>query len=49
LIVSAGAFLGNKMPLNLNGLAISTGVTLFFLFIGIHTFRKMEKSFADLI
>jgi homopolymeric O-antigen transport system permease protein len=42
-------FFGDKSPLNLPGLAISLGVTLFFLFIGIRTFRKMEKSFADLI
>jgi lipopolysaccharide transport system permease protein len=31
------------------GLAISIGVTAFFLWFGIHRFRKMEKSFADLI
>ena len=42
-------FFGNKMPLNLPGLGISVGVILFFLFIGIRTFRKMEKGFADLI
>jgi len=42
-------FFGERMPLNLAGLAISVGVTLFFLFIGIRTFRRMEKSFADLI
>jgi lipopolysaccharide transport system permease protein len=42
-------FFGDKMPLNWNGMFLSMGVVLFFLFIGIRTFRKMEKSFADLI
>jgi lipopolysaccharide transport system permease protein len=42
-------FFGDKMPLNWNGMLLSMGVVLFFLFIGIRTFRKMEKSFADLI
>jgi lipopolysaccharide transport system permease protein len=42
-------FFGNKMPLNWNGMFLSFGVMLFFLFIGIRTFRKMEKNFADLI
>ncbi len=42
-------FFGNKFPMNWEGLAISLGVTLFFLLIGIRTFRKMEKSFADMI
>lgn len=42
-------FFGEKLPLNWNGMFLSLAVTLFFLFIGIRTFRKMEKSFADLI
>lgn len=42
-------FFGDKMPLNWNGMLLSMGVVLLFLFIGIRTFRKMEKSFADLI
>ena len=42
-------FFGDKMPLNWNGMFISLAVTIFFLLIGIRTFRKMEKSFADLI
>lgn len=42
-------FFGDKMPLNWNGMFLSLGVMLFFLFIGIRTFRKMEKNFADLI
>jgi lipopolysaccharide transport system permease protein len=31
------------------GLAISIVVTVFFLWFGIHQFKKMERSFADLI
>lgn len=42
-------FFGEKLPLNWNGMLLSLAVTLFFLFIGIRTFRKMEKNFADLI
>ena len=42
-------FFGNRTPLNWNGILLSLVVTLFFLFIGIRTFRKMEKFFADLI
>lgn len=42
-------FFGDKMPLNWNGMFLSFGVIILFLLIGIRTFRKMEKSFADLI
>jgi lipopolysaccharide transport system permease protein len=42
-------FFGDRTPMNWNGMFISLFVTLFFLYIGIRTFRKMEKSFADLI
>jgi lipopolysaccharide transport system permease protein len=42
-------FFGDKTPLNWNGMLISLAVIIFFLLIGIRTFRKMEKSFADLI
>jgi len=42
-------FFGDRMPLNWNGMLISLAVIIFFLLIGIRTFRKMEKSFADLI
>lgn len=42
-------FFGNKTPLYVEGLLISIAVIIFFLLIGIRTFRKMEKSFADLI
>ncbi|MBC8182566.1 ABC transporter permease [candidate division KSB1 bacterium] len=31
------------------GFALSLGVMLFFLWLGIRTFRKMEKTFADMI
>jgi lipopolysaccharide transport system permease protein len=42
-------FFGDKTPLNWVGLLISVGVTLLVLYIGFRTFRRMEKSFADLI
>lgn len=42
-------FFGNKIQVNVEGILISLAVTLFFMFIGIRTFRRMEKSFADLI
>jgi len=35
--------------LYLPGLALSIVVTAFFLWLGIHKFRKLEKNFADLI
>jgi homopolymeric O-antigen transport system permease protein len=41
--------LGGQSELYGAGLAVSVGVTAFFLWFGIHQFRKMEKSFADLI
>jgi lipopolysaccharide transport system permease protein len=41
--------LGGQSELYPPGLAISIGVTAFFLWFGIHQFRKVEKSFADLI
>lgn len=42
-------FFGDRMPMNWAGFGISAAVTIFFLLIGIRTFRKMERSFADLI
>jgi lipopolysaccharide transport system permease protein len=42
-------FFGERAALNWNGMFLSLAVTLFFLYIGIRTFRRMEKSFADLI
>jgi lipopolysaccharide transport system permease protein len=41
--------LSGQSELYAPGLAVSIGVTAFFLWFGIHRFRKMEKSFADLI
>lgn len=41
--------LAGQSPLYLPGLAVSAGVTAFFLWFGIRHFRKTEKSFADLI
>ena len=41
--------LGGESRLYLPGLGLSFGVTAFFLWLGIRQFRKMEKSFADLI
>jgi lipopolysaccharide transport system permease protein len=41
--------LGGESRLYLPGLALSIGVAAFFLWFGIRQFRKMEKSFADLI
>jgi lipopolysaccharide transport system permease protein len=42
-------FFGNKQPLNMEGMILSLGITLLLMLIGVRTFRKMEKSFADLI
>jgi lipopolysaccharide transport system permease protein len=41
--------LNGQSPLYLAGLAESVCVAVFFLWFGIHRFRKTEKSFADLI
>jgi lipopolysaccharide transport system permease protein len=41
--------LGGESHLYLPGLALSFFVTAFFLWLGIRQFRKMEKSFSDLI
>lgn len=41
--------LNGQSPLYLPGLAASACVASFFLWFGIHRFRNMEKSFADLI
>lgn len=43
------AILGGESHLHLPGFLLSWGVIVFFLWLGIHQFRKMEKSFADLI
>jgi lipopolysaccharide transport system permease protein len=41
--------LGGQSQLYLPGLALSLSATALFLWIGVDRFRKMEKSFADLI
>ena len=41
--------LGGQSKLYLPGLAMSIGVTAFFVWFGIQRFRKMENSFADMI
>ena len=43
------AILGGESHIYLPGFLLSWGVIVFFLWLGIHQFRKMEKSFADLI
>ena len=43
------AILGGESKLYLPGFALSWGIIAFFLWLGIRQFRKMEKSFADLI
>lgn len=41
--------LGGQNPLYLSGLGLSLSVAIFFLWLGISSFRKVERSFADLI
>jgi lipopolysaccharide transport system permease protein len=41
--------LGGESRLYLPGLWLSVGVTTFFVWLGIRQFRKMERTFADLI
>jgi lipopolysaccharide transport system permease protein len=41
--------LGGQSKIYLPGLVMSIFVAVSFLWFGIHQFRKMEKSFADLI
>lgn len=43
------AILGGESTLYMPGFLLSWGVIVFFLWLGIRQFRKMEKSFADLI
>ena len=42
-------FFGDKTPIYWSGMFLSLTVIIIFLLIGIRTFRRMEKSFADLI
>jgi lipopolysaccharide transport system permease protein len=41
--------LGGQSTIDLNAFGRSIGVTAFFLWLGIRHFRRMEKSFSDLI
>jgi lipopolysaccharide transport system permease protein len=41
--------LGAQSPIYLPGLAVGVVVTAFFVWLGVHQFRKFEKTFADLI
>jgi lipopolysaccharide transport system permease protein len=41
--------LGGDSPLYLPGFVLGLGVTVFFVWLGITRFRKMERTFADLI
>ena len=43
------AILGGESHIYLSGFFLSVGIMLFFLWLGLRTFRKMEKSFADII
>lgn len=41
--------LGGESPLEIRGFILSLVVVVFFFYFGVSQFRKMEKSFADLI
>ena len=41
--------LGGESRIYLPGFALSCGVVVLFLWVGVYQFRKMEKSFADLV
>ncbi len=41
--------LGGESRIYLPGFALSCGVVVLFLWVGVYQFRKMEKSFADLL
>jgi lipopolysaccharide transport system permease protein len=43
------AILGDDAPLDVRSVAISAAMIAFLLWLGIRQFRKLEKSFADLI
>jgi len=43
------AILGGASAFDVNGMVISWGVIVLFLWLGIKQFRRMERSFADLI
>jgi lipopolysaccharide transport system permease protein len=41
--------LGGESPIYLPGFLLSLAIIGFFLWLGVSRFRKMEKTFADLI
>lgn len=41
--------LGGDMNINVQGFMLSMAIVVFFLWLGVYQFRKMEKTFADLI
>jgi lipopolysaccharide transport system permease protein len=41
--------LGNNSPVDLSGFLLGLAITALFLYLGVSRFRKMEKTFADLI
>lgn len=41
--------LGGDMNINVKGFLLSMSIVVFFLWLGVYQFRKMEKTFADLI
>ena len=41
--------LGGESRLYVPSLLLSTGISLLFLWLGVRKFRRMEKSFADLV
>ena len=43
------AILGGETQLYIPGFLLSWTVVIFFLWLGVRQFRKMEKNFADLI
>jgi len=43
------AILGGQAAIYWEGLLLSCAVTVFFLWLGVRHFRRMERSFADLI
>lgn len=43
------AILGEGSTVDVRGMLVSWGVIVFFLWLGIRQFRRMERSFADLI
>jgi len=43
------SILGGRIPLDLESVALSIGVTISFLLLGVWYFRRMERSFADMI